>query len=127
MADEETTHEDVPEDDQPEATEPEAAEPEATEPDVTEPEPAAAGVHHMGRSEVDAMGKSKRREVIGHSYGPTRARQLAVFGIFFACVAVLFIGGSKLVSKLDEPPKSNPAKAPWAQPGTPQTPSVRPM
>lgn len=71
---------------------------------------------------VDAMGQDKRRQVVGKSYGPTAARQAAVYLTVVAVLVVLFIGGSIAVGKLDEAPKDNAAEAPWARPDSPQTP-----
>ncbi len=75
------------------------------------------------QSEVDAMGKSKRREVVGHSYGPSKTRQAVLYGVFLLCVAALFVGGKLLVDALDTPVGSNvPQSAPWAQPDAKQHP-----
>ncbi len=78
-------------------------------------------------SETDAMGKDKRREVIGHSYGPSRRSQILAFGGFFAVMAVLLIGGKMLADKADEPPETNPDQAPWSAPDAPQRPGIRPQ
>jgi hypothetical protein len=75
---------------------------------------------HHEPSTVDAMGKDKRRKVIGESYGASRQRQLAYYGIFIVFVIVLYIGASFAVSQLDKAPSHNPADAPWAQPHAPQ-------
>jgi hypothetical protein len=88
-------------------------------------EPSAEAQSHQP-SDVDAMGQDKRREVIGHAYGPSRASQLAVLGGFLAVCAVLFFGLGALARKSDERPKSNPDAAPWSAPNAPQTPAVRP-
>jgi hypothetical protein len=77
-------------------------------------------------SEVDAMGRDKRREVIGHAYGPSRKSQIAVLGGFLAVVAILVIGLGAWARHSDATPKSNPDAAPWSQPSAPQTPAVRP-
>ncbi len=92
-----------------------------------EPALAGAGAGEHGPSPVDAMGLDKHREVRGRSYGPSKARQAAVFGIFFACVAALLIGGKLLADKLDEAPNSNPDKAPWSKSSAPQIPAQRPQ
>lgn len=78
-------------------------------------------------SDVDAMGKDKRREVIGHSYGPSRKSQLAVLGGFLAAVVIVFGGGKLLADKADATPKDNPDAAPWSQPDVQQHPAVRPQ
>src|SRR5215210_1267638 len=64
-------------------------------------------------SDVDAMGQNKRREVIGHAYGPSRKSQLMVLGGVLAFFVLFFGGGKLLADKADEQPKSNPDLAPW--------------
>ena len=71
-------------------------------------------------SDEDAMGHEKRRQVVGGTYGPTRARVFATFATFFAVVAALVVGLYFLAKELDQPPKESPAKAPWAQEGADQ-------
>jgi hypothetical protein len=82
------------------------------------------GTHEA--SPVDAMGKDKRREVIGHAYGPSRRSQIAVLGGSLAVVALLVFGLGAWARHSDETPASNPDLAPWSQPDAPQTPAVRP-
>lgn len=89
---------------------------------VIEREPVEKRLARHEQSEVDAMGKDKRRVVVGHSYGPSKARQATLYGIFVAVVAVLAIAGKLLADKLDEPPDHINATAPWAQPDAPQHP-----
>jgi hypothetical protein len=76
---------------------------------------------HIG-SQKDAMGKDKHREVVGHSYGPSKTRQLLYYGIFVAFVVFAYIGAKIAVDELDKAPANNPDKAPWARPDSPQTP-----
>jgi hypothetical protein len=64
-------------------------------------------------SDVDAMGMDKRRQVTGGTYGPTRARQLTLYGIFIAVVIALAIGFKLLADELDQPPETNRDVAPW--------------
>jgi hypothetical protein len=71
------------------------------------------------QSETDAMGRDKRREVIGGRYSPSLARQLAMYGIFLAVVAAITVGFIVLAGELDAPPKSYPDKAPWARADAP--------
>jgi hypothetical protein len=71
-------------------------------------------VEHAG-SDKDAMGQDKRREVVGHSYGPSKARQLIYYGLFVAFLVALYIGGKIAVDELDKAPANNPAKAPWSK------------
>jgi hypothetical protein len=73
------------------------------------------------QSDVDAMGKEKRREVVGHSYGPSVARQAALYGVFVAVTAVLVIAFVLIAGKLDQAPESYPDLAPWSEPDAPQT------
>ena len=82
--------------------------------------PEIVSHEHHERSTVDAMGKDKRRQVVGGTYAASKQRQLAYYGIFVAFVVVLFLLASFAVSQLDKAPSHNPADAPWAQPGAPQ-------
>jgi len=65
-------------------------------------------------SDTDAMGRDKRREVIGESYGPSRSRVILSFVAFFAIVGIVFVGLMLLVGQVDKAPDSNPALAPWS-------------
>jgi hypothetical protein len=82
------------------------------------------GDRHVG-SATDAMGQDKRREVVGHSYGPSKARQLVYYGIAIAVIVLLYIGAKIAVDELDKAPANDPAKAPWSQPDAPQAPPQR--
>jgi len=66
------------------------------------------------RSDVDAMGQDKRRQVVGHSYGPSKRSQM----IFFAAVAVVIVvvlgGWTLAVAAFDTAPESYPDTAPWS-------------
>ena len=73
-----------------------------------------------GHSDVDAMGQDKRRSVIGHAYGPSKARQIAYYVAFIAFIAALYFGAKFAVDELDQPPARNADKAPWSQPDAPQ-------
>ncbi len=86
------------------------------------PEAVPPGGNGHQPSDVDAMGKDKRRQVVGQTYGPTLARQLTLYGIFVAVVAALFLGGLALVHALDKPPEHIPNSAPWSKPGAKQIP-----
>jgi hypothetical protein len=74
------------------------------------------------QSSVDAMGQDKRRQVVGHSYGPSFARQATLYLIFVIVVVAIGFGVKLLVDKYDQPPKHFAAEAPWAQPGVKQIP-----
>jgi hypothetical protein len=79
---------------------------------------------HVGEK-TDAMGQDKRRQVVGHSYGPSKARQLLYYGLFVAFVIAAYIGGKIAVDELDKPPAKNRDQAPWSKPDAPQTPPQR--
>src|SRR4051794_41760384 len=88
---------------------------------VIEREPVEERLARHDQSEVDAMGKDKRRSVVGQSYGPSKTRQLALYGVFLAVVAALVVGGIVLVGQLDTPVgKDLPNSAPWSKPGVKQ-------
>lgn len=66
-------------------------------------------------SKVDAMGQDKRREVVGHSYGPSRRSQIMFF-IAVAAVLVVIVGGwLTLVALFDKPPTHFKDTAPWSK------------
>ena len=83
------------------------------------PEERLEGHEH---STEDAMGLDKRRAVKGETYGPTKTRVIMSFVVFFAIAGVVFVGLLFLVDRLDQPPDTVEAKAPWAQPEAVQTP-----
>jgi hypothetical protein len=88
---------------------------------VIEREPVEERLARHEQSDVDAMGQDKRRMVVGKTYGPTKTRQLTLYGIFLAVVVALVIGGIVLINALDTPVGKNvPNSAPWAQPGVKQ-------
>ena len=71
-------------------------------------------------SNEDAMGRDKRREVVGGRYGPSRARVFGTFAAFFAVVAVIAGGFYLLAQELDQPPEENADVAPWSASDAPQ-------
>lgn len=73
-------------------------------------------------SDVDAMGQDKRRQVIGHTYGPTKRRQVLFFLVVAAVIAVLVGGALAAVAAFDQPPDSYPDEAPWSEADTNQIP-----
>jgi hypothetical protein len=77
--------------------------------------PGAAERHEHQPSDVDAMGKDKRRQVVGGQYGATLRKQLTVYGIFVAIVVVGVIAFLTVVSSIDnrEMPLEN--TAPWTE------------
>lgn len=65
-------------------------------------------------STVDAMGQDKRRQVVGHSYGPSRRSQFMFF-VAVGVVAAVLVGGSlALVALFDKPPTHFSDRAPWS-------------
>jgi hypothetical protein len=65
-------------------------------------------------SDVDAMGQDKRRQVVGHSYGPSRRSQIMFF-VAVGAVAVVILGGwLVLVGLFDKPPTHFKDSAPWS-------------
>ena len=89
--------------------------------------PSAANIEDLERFEpseeakqhepstVDARGQDKRRQVVGHSYGPS-ARSQIMFFVAVAAVAVVVVGGwLGLVSLFDKPPIHFKDQAPWSK------------
>jgi hypothetical protein len=73
-------------------------------------------------SDVDAMGQDKRRQVVGHSYGPSAGRQIMFF-VAVAVVLVVIVGGwLTLVSLFDKPPTHFSDRSPWSK--TPTDPTL---
>jgi len=73
-------------------------------------------------SDVDAMGQDKRRQIVGHAYGPSRRSQIMFF-VAVAAVAVVIVGGwLTLVSIFDKPPTHFKDTAPWST--TPTSPQL---
>src|SRR5918994_3139152 len=66
-------------------------------------------------SDVDAMGQDKRRQVVGHSYGPSRRSQLLFFVIVGVIVVVVVGGGMAAVAAFDTIPDKLPDEAPWSK------------
>src|SRR3954451_23196907 len=90
---------------------------------VIEREPVEERLARHEQSEVDAVGKDKRRPVVGKSYGPSKTRQLVLYGVFLAVVAVLAFGGYLLIQSQDTGVGKNvPNTAPWSKPGAKQIP-----
>jgi hypothetical protein len=77
-------------------------------------------------SKVDAMGQDKRREVVGHSYGPTKRRQLMFFAAVAAVAAVVIGGYAMAIAAFDQPEDEYPDKSPWSTANSPQNPTRSP-
>jgi hypothetical protein len=88
---------------------------------VVRREPVEVRLARHEQSDVDAMGQNKRRQVVGKTYGPTLARQAALYGIFLVIFAAIAFGIKVAVDHFDQPPKHFAAEAPWAQKGVKQT------
>ncbi|HET9119031.1 MAG TPA: hypothetical protein VFN72_00740 [Solirubrobacterales bacterium] len=67
-----------------------------------------------GPSTVDAMGQDKRRQVVGHSYGPSAKSQIMFFIAVGAVVAAIVGGWLLLVAVFDKPPTHFEDSAPWS-------------
>jgi hypothetical protein len=82
---------------------------------VIEREPVEERLAKHDQSEVDARGLDKRRQVVGQSYGPSKARQLGLYGIFLAVLVGLVIGGIMLIGHFDTSVNKVPCSAPWCK------------
>jgi hypothetical protein len=65
-------------------------------------------------STVDAMGHDKRRQVVGHSYGPSRRSQIMFFVAVGVVVVVIVGGWLSLVALFDKPPTHFTDRSPWS-------------
>jgi hypothetical protein len=68
-------------------------------------------------TDTDAMGQDKRRQVVGQQYGATVRKQLTVYGIFLAVVAVVVIAFLTVVSGIDNREIPLEDTAPWTAAG----------
>lgn len=69
------------------------------------------------RTDTDAMGKDKRRQVSGGTYGPTVRKQLTLYGIAIALIALVVIGSLTLVRGYDGRDMPLEPTAPWTKTG----------
>jgi hypothetical protein len=83
--------------------------------------PGAEERHAHDPSNLDAMGQDKRRQVVGKQYGATVRKQLTVYGIFLAVVAVVVIAFLTVVSSIDNAEVALEDTAPWTEPTAAQT------
>jgi hypothetical protein len=77
-------------------------------------------------SDVDAMGQDKRRQVVGHSYGPSRKSQFIFFAIVAAVVVIVIGGYAMAIAAFDQPEDDYPAEAPWSDADAKQIPTRSP-
>jgi hypothetical protein len=77
-------------------------------------EPSEEAKRHQP-STVDAMGQDKRREVVGHSYGPSKRSQIMFFVAVGAVLVVIVGGWLALVAAFDKPPTDFEDSAPWSK------------
>jgi hypothetical protein len=76
-------------------------------------EPSEEAKRHEPSTE-DAMGQDKRRQVVGHSYGPSKRSQVMFF-VAVAAILVVVVGGwLALVAAFDKPPEKFSESAPWS-------------
>lgn len=66
------------------------------------------------RSDKDAMGNDKRRQVIGGQYGATVRKRLVIYGIAVAVIVGVVILSLTVVSNVDNKEIPLEATAPWA-------------
>jgi len=81
-----------------------------------EREPADERLSRHEQSDVDAMGRDKRRQVVGGAYGPTFAKQATLYGGALLITVIVVVGLILLTGELDKAPETNEDKAPWAAP-----------
>jgi hypothetical protein len=91
--------------------------------DLEKFEPSEEAKQHEP-SDVDAMGRDKRRSVVGNTYGPTRRRQAFFFAIAAGVAVLIVLGAIAAINAFDQPEKNYPDKAPWAQSGGADNPPV---
>ena len=75
-----------------------------------------------GRSDVDAMGNDKRREVIGKQYGATVRKRLLVYGAVVGVIVLGVIVFLTVVSGYDNRDISLEDTAPWTSADASQDP-----
>jgi hypothetical protein len=77
-------------------------------------------------SDVDAMGRDKRRQVVGHAYGPSRKSQLIFFAAVGAFMLVVVGGFFAAVQAFDQPEDEYADEAPWSAADAQQIPTRDP-
>ena len=76
-------------------------------------EPSEEAKRHEPSTE-DAMGQDKRRQVVGHSYGPSAKTQIMFFVTVGVVIVVIVGGWLLLVGLFDNPPTNFRDSAPWS-------------
>jgi hypothetical protein len=74
-------------------------------------------------SDTDAMGRDKRRQVVGGTYGMTTAKLTVLYATVVAVIAGAAFGLYLLAKDLDQPPEKISTEAPWAEQDAPQRPT----
>lgn len=92
--------------------------PEEQERDFDHPGDDAGG---STPSDVDAMGKDKRRGVVGGQYGATLRKQLTIYGLFTAFVVIVVIAFLTVVNSVDNREIALEDTGPWTEPTAEQT------
>lgn len=91
------------------------AEEDETTGDHDAAETTGTGEYGENRSDVDAMGNAKRREVIGKQYGASVRKRLLVYGGVLAFMAVVVIVFLTVVTNYDNRDMPIENTAPWSQ------------
>lgn len=65
------------------------------------------------RSDVDAMGNDKRRQVIGGQYGASVRKRLIVYGVAVGVIIALIVVSLTVVSNVDNKEIALEPTAPW--------------
>ena len=92
---------------------------EGTERDATPEEPASNKRTRpyedsvAARSDQDAMGNDKRRQVIGGQYGATVRKRVVIYGIAIAVIVSAVILSLTVVSNIDDKEIPLEDTAPW--------------
>lgn len=72
-------------------------------------------------SDTDAMGLDKRREIVGGTYGMTRAKLAVLYTTVVVVIVAAGIGLYLLAKDLDQPPEKVSSEAPWSEENAPQS------
>jgi hypothetical protein len=106
------------------STDSETATDEDEKPDVTAASADEDDDSEYGgaRSEVDAMGNDKRREVVGQQYGATVRKRLLVYGGVVGVIVVVVIAFLTVVKGYDNRDVPLKDTAPWTEAGASQAP-----